>query len=1055
MNLADLAIRRPIFITCIVLVMLAVGLQSLSHLGVDLFPDVTFPVVTVTTSYPGAGPAEIETLVTKPLEDEISTLSGIKRLTSVNKEGVSRVIAEFTLETDVKFAEQEIRDRVGSTKSKLPLDIKEPVIRRIDPSDQPVLTLSLDAELPEGKMFDLADDVIRPKLEQVNNVGVVDVVGGRKREIHVALDRRALKAHEISATGVVAKVGSAGENTPLGKVERGGQDLVFRALGEFHSMDDIKNTIVNFFGSDVPTTIGQIGNVYDTLEDETSRAYVNGKRALTLQCFRQSGANTIAVVDGLKKQMARINKEMENQPGKPHLTMVRDGAVWIHANVDDVEESIFMGVALAVLVVFFFLGNGRSTIITGLALPNSLIGSFILMSIAGFTINIMSLLALSLSVGLLVDDAIVVRENIFRHIEMGKDPITAAKDGTAEVRLAVIATTLAVISVFGPVAFLSGVVGQFFKQFGATICFAMAISLFDALTIAPMLSAYFAGNVHGNQDTGSLWSKTGGALVRGFDRFQGGLEKRYVRLLGWVLHHPLKSLGAIAIIALASCSSVRYVPKTFLPPQDAGEFAVALDLPPGTNLDAMNELGGKVDQVIRAHKEIEVSSMTIGSSDGEPNYANFYVRLVPRKDRKINTIQMKQMLREELKPFAYANPAVTDYDAVGGGQRPFNLNFIGLDEKQLEDLGMKVLARLKKNPGLKDVDINFRPGKPEFQVKLDETRSKALGISSKTMGTELRTLVEGLTPAKFRELGREYDVRVRLQDDQRDLKVGYNQTYVPNVNGNLVRLSDVATGESSAGPATINRQDRGRLVQISADITPGAGMGDVMADIDRMLKTDIPLPLGVRYAYVGQAENFQELGASVVTAMGFGVLFIFLVLSSLYESFVTPFTIMLALPLAMCGSFVALAVTHQTLDIFSMIGSIMLLGVASKNSILLVDYAKQQIDAGMDRTEALLKAGSTRLRPILMTTMALIAGTFPIALGLNEASAQRVGMGISIIGGLISSTLLTLVVVPAAFSYIDRFRVWSASIMKWLFAPKRAKPAPEEHGELRQPVETA
>lgn len=1039
MNLADLSIRRPIFITCIVIVMLALGLQSLSKLGVDLFPEVTFPVVTVTTAYPGAGPKEIETLVTKPLEDELSSLAGIKRLTSVNKEGVSRVIAEFTLETDVKYAEQQIRDRVGSTKSKLPKDIKEPVIRRIDPSDQPVLTLSLTADLPEGKLFDVADDVIRPRLEQVSKVGLVEVIGGRKREIHVSLDRNKLKSHEISATSVVNKLASAGENIPLGKVTRGPQDLVFRALGEFRSMDDIKNTIVNFFGSDVPTTIGQIGTVEDTLQDEASRAYVNGKRSLFLYAFRQSGSNTIAVVDGLKKKMELINKEMENQPGKPHLTMVRDSSVWIHANVTDVKESIFIGVSLAVIVVFFFLGSGRSTIITGLALPNSLIGAFILMAIAGFTINIMTLLALSLSVGLLVDDAIVVRENIFRHIEMGKDPVTAAREGTAEVRMAVIATTLAVISVFGPVAFLSGVVGQFFKQFGATICFAMAISLFDALTIAPMLSAYFAGTPHSAERAkNSLWSKTGGAMLRGFDRFQTGLENMYVAFLSMVLNHPLKSLGITLLVSIASCGSVKFVPKTFLPPQDAGEFAVSLDLPPGTNLEAMNKLGSEVDKIIRSHKEVAVSAMTIGSRDGEANYADFFVRLTPVKERAINTIQMKEILREELKPYAHANPAVKDYDAVGGGQRPFNLNLIGLDEKQLEDIGMKTLAKLKAHPGLKDVDINYRPGKPEFQVESDDAKSKALGIASRAMGMELRTQIEGITPAKFRELGREYDVRVRLKSDQRDLKEGFAQTYVPNVNGNLVRLSDVASPITTTGPATINRQDRGRLIQIQADIAPGAGMGDVMSDIDQMFKTDIPLPLGVRYAYVGQAENFKELGESVVTAMGFGVLFIFLVLASLYESFVTPFTIMLALPLAMCGSFVALAISHQSLNIFSMIGSIMLLGIASKNSILLVDYARQQLDKGLSRREAILAAGRTRLRPILMTTMALIAGTLPIALGLNEASRQRTSMGISIIGGLVSSTLLTLIVVPAAFSYIDRFRVWSAGLLKRAFAPATA-----------------
>ncbi len=1041
MNLADLSIRRPIFITCVVLVMLAVGLLSMGKLGVDLFPDVTFPVVTVTTGYPGAGPAEIETLISKPLEDEISTLAGIKRLTSTNKEGVSRVIAEFTLETDIKYAEQQIRDRVGGAKRKLPADIKEPVIRRIDPADQPVVTFSLSADLPPGKLYDVADDVIRPRLEQVAKVGLVEVIGGRKREIHVALDRAKLKAREISATSVFAKLNSAGENVPLGKVNESKQETVFRSMGEFRSLDDIRDTIVNFFGSDVPTTVGQIGSVVDTLEDENSRAFVNGNRALFLYAFKQSGSNTIAVVDALKKKVAAINTEMENQPGKPQLTMVRDGSVWIHANVDDVKESIFMGVVLAVIVVFFFLGNGRSTIITGLALPNSLIGAFILMAIAGFTINIMTLLALSLSVGLLIDDAIVVRENIFRHIEMGKSPADAAREGTAEVRLAVIATTAAVIAVFAPVAFLGGVVGQFFRQFGATICFAMLISLFDALTIAPMLSAYFAGSLHNNQDSGSIWSKTVGRMLRGFDRFQTWLENQYERLLRVVLARPLRSIGITVIVSIASCSSVKFVPKTFLPPQDAGEFAVGIDLPPGTNLNAMNEVATQVDQIIRSNKEVEVSAMTIGSRDGEANYADYFVRLVPAKKRKVNTIELKERLRGQLKPFAYANPAVKDYDAVGGGQRPLNLNLIGLDQKELEEYSTKLLEIMRKHPGLKDVDTSYRPGKPELQVTLDERASKALGISSRGLGTELRAQIEGLVPAKYRELGREYDVRVRLQEGQRNLRAGFEQTFVPNVNGNLVRLTDVARPVEAKGPASISRQDRGRLISLTADISPGAGIGDVMNDLNRIMKTDLPLPQGMRALFVGQAENFQELGVSMMIAMGFGVLFIFLVLASLYESFVTPFTIMLALPLAMCGSFVALAISQQSLNIFSMIGSIMLLGVASKNSILLVDYANQQIAKGVSRSEALLQAGKTRLRPILMTTMALIAGTLPVALGLNEASRQRTSMGISIIGGLISSTLLTLIVIPAAFSYIDRFRIWSGELLKRLVAPKEAKHA--------------
>lgn len=1028
-SLANLSIKRPTFITCIVLIMLAVGWSSMKRLGVDLFPDVTFPVVTVSTPYPGAGPSEIETLVSKPLEDEVSTLSGLKRLSSINQEGLSIVVAEFTLETDVKFAEQQIRDRVSATKRKLPTDIKEPVIRRIDPADQPVVIFAVEADLPTGKLYDVANEVLRPKLESVSQVGLVEVIGGRKREIHIALDRAKLKSREISASQVVARLGAAGENVPVGKIDEGKKETVFRTLGQFKSMNDISSTIVNFFGNDVPTTVSDVGSVVDTLMDETSRTYVNGNKSLFLYAFRQSGSNTIAVVDGLKKRVEELNKEMENQPGKPKVSIVRDGSWWIHANVDDVKESIMLGILLAVFVVFLFLANGRSTIITGLALPNSLIGAFILMSMAGFTINIMTLLALSLSVGLLIDDAIVVRENIFRHIELGKSPIDAARAGTHEVTLAVIATTLTVIAVFGPVGFLKGVTGQFFKQFGLTICFAMAISLFDALTIAPMLSAYFAGATHRGESNGffsRIWASTGGRMLRGFSRFQDWLETKYVATLHITLKHPLKTLGVSFLIFLGSCATIKFVPKTFLPPQDAGEFSVGLDLPPGANLNAMDEVASQVDKIIRSNSEVAVSAFTVGGRDGSANVADAYVRLVPAKQRKTNTSQVKDKIREQLKNFAHANPKVKDYDAVSGGMRPFNVNFISTDTQALEKFTLLVFDRLKKHPGLKDPDINYRPGKPELQIVPDKRRLELLGLSSVQLGQELRTQIEGTTAAKFREEGKEYDVRVRLKEDQRDLRQGYARTYVPNINNALVKLSDVAQAVDATGPAKITRQDRQRYIQINADITPGAGIGDIMQEINKMLlEGDLKLPVGIHYAFVGQAENFKELADSVTTAMGFGILFIFLVLASLYESFVTPFTIMLALPLAICGSFVSLALTQQSLNIFSMIGIIMLLGVATKNSILLVDYAHQQVLKGTDRATAIILAGKTRLRPILMTTMALIAGTLPVALGLNEASRQRTSMGIAIIGGLVSSTLLTLVVVPAAYAFVDRFRVWS------------------------------
>lgn len=1040
MDLSELSIRRPIFLTCIVILSIVVGLGAMSRMGVDLFPDITVPVVTVTTPYPGAGPAEVETLVSKPLEDELSTLSGIKRLSSQNREGSSVVVAEFTLETDVKYAEQQIRDRVGSTKRKLPNDIEEPVIRRIDPADQPILILSVAADLPAGELYDLVNERIKPRLEQVNQVGLVEILGGRKREVQVQLDRDKLKARELSATQIAAKLTGAGNDIPAGKKSQGEGETVFRTVGQFKSFDDIRDLVVNFYGNDVPVRIGDVGTVTDTLVDETSRAYVNGEKSLFLYAFRQSGANTIRVVDNLKKAVDKVNADFANEKGKPRITTVRDGSIWIRANVWDVQETILIGIVLAVGTVFLFLANGRSTIITGLALPNSLIGAFILMAISGFTINIMTLLALSLSIGLLIDDAIVVRENIFRHIEMGKSPMQAAREGTAEVKLAVIGTTLAVIAVFGPLGFLSGVVGQFFKQFGLTVCYAMAISLFDALTMAPMMSAYLAGASHGKPGEGnSIYDKTIGKLLRAFSDFQDWLEVKYEAFVRVILRRPFVALGGSIVVFFACVYLAKFVPNTFLPAQDAGEFTVSVDLPPGTNLDGMNVIAAKVDETIRANKEVRVTGMTVGSREGEPNYADIYVRLVDSKDRPgINTSAFKARLREQLKVFANANPKVKDYDAFGGGLRPFTMNIQGTDQKQLEEIGTQALAKIRNIKGLLDTDINFRSGKPEFQVVPDKSRAQMLGVSTTSIGSELRAQVEGLEAAKFREKGIEYEIRVRMKEDQRDIRKAFPQIYVPNLNNSLVKLSNVAAPVDATGPSMITRMDRMKYVQISADIAPGAGLGDIMNAASDVMTKEMKLPEEVKFQFIGQAENFKELGESMAFAMGAGVIFIFLVLASLYESFVTPFTIMLAMPLAICGAFVGLFVGNESLNLFSMIGMIMLIGIACKNSILLVDYANQLIHAGKTREQAMIEAGRARLRPILMTTMALIAGMIPLAIGLNEASKQRTSMGYAIIGGLISSTLLTLIVIPAAYIYIDRFRVWSLYWMKRIFVAKDA-----------------
>jgi HAE1 family hydrophobic/amphiphilic exporter-1 len=898
--MVELSIKRPVFITCLFVLIIIAGIISLKSLAVDLFPDVTFPIVMVQTPYSGAGPSEIETLVTKPLEDELASVSGIKTLSSISQEGVSIVIVEFSLTMDIKYAEQQVRDRVAKVKNKLPEDADESIIRRVDPADQPIMMVALESTLPPAELYDLADQIVKPRFEQVDQVGLVDILGGRKREIRVELDLAKISDHEISASAIRNSLGTTGKNTPAGKIDKGDTTNVVRTLGEFRSIQEIRQIPVNFQNVLHPVKIGEIANVTDTLVDETSRTYVNGKAGLLLQIYRQSGANTIAVADNIAKRIKSINEEIKD---KGTLRLVQDGAKPIRANVDDVKETIIIGIILTIVVVFFFLSSLRSTLITSLALPNSLLGAFILMAVAGFSINIMTLLALSLAVGLLVDDAIVVRENIFRHIEMGKSPKQASLDGTKEVLLAVIATTMTVIAVFGPIGFLSGVVGQFFKEFGLTICFAMMISLADAITMAPMMSAYFAGKGHQNIADKEISKNKFLAVLditlKKFDRFQTWLEDVYVKILEKTMANPKKVLGLAVGIFVVSLMLTKYIPKTFLPPQDNGEFMVALDLPPGTSLERMDKVAKEVDEIVRAEKEVFQTVLSVGNANGESNKASIFVEMVPAKKRKVNTSEFKAHVREQLKTHAYANPVVKDQDKTGGGQRPFTLNIVGSDQTQLETEAKFILEKLKKHPALLDVDTSFRAGKPEIQVDIDPIRAANVGVLNTQVGNELRALVEGVTPAVYREKGREYDIRIRLQEGQRDIKQYLQTIRIPSMNGRLTYLRLFADVKEAQGPTTINRQDRIRYIQITGDIAPGGpGMGAAITDVKQLLDKDHPLPPGMKYKFVGQAENFQELLINIVVAMGLGVIFIYMVLASLYESFVTPFTIMLVLPLA-------------------------------------------------------------------------------------------------------------------------------------------------------------
>lgn len=1027
MNLPSLSIRRPIFLTCIVAFMMLMGMFSLKKMPVDLFPDVTFPVLFVQVTYPGASPTDIEKQVSKPIEDELGSLQGLKTITSNNLDSVGLIVLEFRLGSDIKELEQEVRNRIGNIRRDLPADIYEPVIKRFDPADQPIITLAFATDIEDGKAFDIANETLKPQFERISDVGQVEILGGRKQEVHVLINKQRLQDRQISMLQVAKRIEETSKDIPIGKVDTSVKETILRATGEFKGIEQIEQVNVNFIGSDKAVQIKDIGRVVRSLEDQKTIGRVNGQKTLLLQIYKQRGANTIAVANAVKKNIEKVNVYLKEKNIQGEIKLVRDTSKPINANVYDVKESIIIGIVLCMIVVFFFLGSARSTFITGMALPNSLLGGFVLMYAMGFSINLMTLLALSLAVGLLIDDAIVVRENIFRHLEMGKKPKDAALDGTKEVAMAVVATTAVVMAVFGSISFLQGTVGQFFKQFGLTVVFTMMISIFDAFTVAPMLSAYMASAAEHKRGTGPI-----DRLLNAFDRFQTGLENQYEKLMHWTLKFKKTVLVGAAVLFVASMGLIAFIPKTFLPANDNGEFQVRVELPVGSSLAATDAFIKELEAVLSKDKVFNVVLAQVGTSNNESSKGSIYIHLVDRKDRPFATTHYKEEVRKVLAPYRdRAIIQVGDIDIANSGQAPVNLNIVGDDLEAVNEYVLKLVERFKKIKGLVDVDTNFRSGKPEFQVVFDRAKSEKLGVSTTTAGAELRNRTEGAEAAIYRENGIEYKVRVRFEEQNRDLRNEFATTFVPNANFNMIPLSKIADGVESKGYSQINRQNKGRFINISGNLDAGGSLGDISQEIEKVLKNELPPPAGITYAFQGQAEDFKELIENMLLAITLGVIFIYLVLASLYESFITPLTILLALPLAMTGAFVALLVFGKTIDIFSLIGIILLLGVVAKNSILLVDYTNQLIHEGMERNAALLKAARTRLRPILMTSLALIAGMIPIAIGLNEASKMRTSMGVGIIGGLVSSTLLTLVVVPAAFGYIDDFRQWlQAKVVK-------------------------
>lgn len=1046
MNIARISIKRPILITSIVFTILIVGLFAMSRLGIDMYPDIEFPYVVVQTIYAGSGPEEIENLVTEPIEDQVSSVAGLKHVSSRSLENVSLVIAEFELDVDHNWAAQQVKDKVDLIRRELPEDIEEPIVIQLDPAEMSVARIAISADMTPNDLYDLANEEIKVGFQQVKGVARIDIIGGRRREIQVELDRNKLNTHKVSALMVANAIKSAGMNIPVGKHEKGASETSFRTIAQFTDVDQIANAVVQFSG-DVGNAIPvrSLGTVIDASEEKTNEGFLYApvdigneektglfaskkkkvkrelKPALYIEIYKQSGANIVATLDGVVDRMNKYNAEMKGRKGSPKLNLIYDGAKVVRMNLGEVKFDIFLGILLAIIVVYLFLGNLRSTFITGIALPNSLLGAFILMYIMGYTINVITLLALTLTIGLLVDDAIVVRENIFRKLESGMKPAEAAEKGTTEVMLAVIATTLTIMAVFAPIGFLSGVVGQFFKQFGFTIVFAMAISLFDALTVAPFLSAYFAGTGHTAQNF----------VIRNFEKFQEWMEKRYGRIMSFALDHPLIIIGLTTIILFSSVATVPFIKKNFMSSSDFGDFAIQMQMPPGTSLEGTSEVARKMaDRILAITPEMDKMSIIIGMSQmqtAQANVASLGLSLVSVDQRTRTAPEIKTKIRDMLnKEFAIARPKLNEYSMGMMAMSPFVLNIIGNDLEATDEYAQKIKNELKKSPDLTDVDTSSESGKPEFQIVFDTTEMQKFGVMPSVAGAELRYQIAGDVVGELHDSGIEYDVMLRLKPEQRDLRSAFQDTKVPNQMYRMVPLSAISRGVEKSGPSMIIRQDRSRVVQITANLTPKGAMGNATDFTDAIMKK-IPAPKGITHAFIGQADDLKELMTQIVLAMLLAVIFIYFILSSLYESFITPVTILFALPPALSGAFLALFLFGQQMNMFSMIGMVMLMGLVTKNSILLVDFALELYRSGLTRKEAIYKAGMIRLRPILMTTFAMLAGMLPVALGLGEVAKFRMAMGIAIIGGLILSTFLTLIVVPALFEYIDIFREWIES----------------------------
>ena len=1045
------SLKNPVFATMVMLAIVVLGLFSYQRLKVDQFPNIDFPVVVVTVDYPGASPEIVESEVTKKIEEGVNSIAGINALTSRSYEGSAVVIIEFQLTIDGRKAAEDVREKVAMVRPLLRTEVKEPRVLRFDPASRAVWSLAVLPDDPASasapntavpsavELTTWADQVLKKRLENVRGVGAVNLVGATQREINIYLNPQALEAFGVTPDQVASAVRNENQDLPVGAIRSLTQERVVQIDARMQRPEDFGRIIVARKNGS-PVRLDQVARVNDGAQEVDSLALYNGQRTLLLSVQKSQGENTIEVVDGLNAAVAELRSQL---PPGVRVETIGDTARPIRVAVNNVRQTLIEGAILTVLIVFLFLNSWRSTVITGLTLPIALIGTFLFMNLFGFTINMITRMALSLCVGLLIDDAIVVRENIVRHVQMGKAPYAAALDGTQEIGLAVLATTLSIVAVFLPIGFMGGIIGKFFHEFGITIVAAVMISMFVSFTLDPMLSSIWHDpsiHTHGqHQQSVTFYDKTIGRVTGWFDRATDALAEGYQKILRWALVRKLTTLFIALGIFVLSIFMVPLLGTEFVPKADFSETSVNFYTPVGSSLEATESKAKQVEGVLRELPEVRYTLATLNTGNAQGKmYASIYVRLVDRKDRTRSVDDMSTVLRERLKQI----PGIT-VTHVGlldpvGGQKQVEFSLQGADLKELERLTRVVTEKIRDIPGLVDLDTSAKPDKPVISVEVKRDAASDLGLSVAPMAASLRTLVAGTTVGNWRAPDDQtYDVNVRLAPEARtaaqDLERLPFALTANDGTTRIVRLSQVASVNESTGANQINRRDLTREIAVNANVAQRSA-GEVSADIKNALES-VAFPPGYRYQFGGSTKNMAESFGYAISALAMAIIFIYMILASQFKSFLQPLALMTALPLTLIGVVLALLMFRSTLSMFSIIGVVMLMGLVTKNAILLVDFAIRARDEhaddqghkvpGLARADALLLAARVRLRPILMTTLAMIFGMVPLAFALSEGSEQRAPMGQAVIGGVITSSLLTLVVVPVVYCYMDDLAQWA------------------------------